>query len=88
MTELHESDAGQVTPALDTSHSVVAVKVPMPPAPTVPGTTVTATETGIIWIVALIDLVESSIEVAVTVTVPPDGMAVGAVNRVGLPLAI
>jgi hypothetical protein len=42
----------------------------------------------VIVIVAMADFVLSAVEVAVTVTVPPEGTVAGAVYVVALPLAV
>jgi hypothetical protein len=60
----------------------------MVPIGTVTVGVVTVTEIGTMVTVALADLVESVIEVAVMVTVPPVGIAAGAVYVICPPLAV
>jgi hypothetical protein len=78
----------QVTPEPVTSQFTVAVRVAVLPAGTVAGAIAPATAIGLIAMVEAIETDDESFDVAVTVTEPPDGIAAGAVNVVGVELAV
>ncbi len=80
----------QSTPAVPTSFVTFAVKLAAVPAVTPVGIgEANAIEiAGTTVIVATAVLVGSAVDVAVTVTVPPDGTADGATNVAGDPLAV
>jgi hypothetical protein len=78
-SEAAHEGAGQLTPAPMASHETVAVSAAVVELDTGLGEIVVVTAIGLIGTTALTDFVLSKAEVAVTVTLPPEGSVEGAV---------